>query len=90
MPSQAHGSAQEMARLCPLVVNLEERGEIVCEVGGVTYGIPLIFQYVWVQTAKVQVPSTVVWWKFPVKDYGIGPTTKVGIPYVDGTTFFLR
>ena len=90
MPPRAHGSAQEMARSCPLVPNLEERGEIVCEVGGVTYGIPLIFQYVWVQTAKVQVFSMAVWWKFPVKDYGIGPTTKIGIPYVDGVTFFLR
>ena len=87
MPPQAHGSAQEMARSRPLAVNLEERGEIVCEAGGVTYGIP---QYVWVQTAKVQVPSMAVWWKFPVKDYGIGPTTKVGIPYADGVTFFLR
>ena len=46
MPPWAHGSAQEMARLHPLVANLEERGEIVCEVGGVTYGIPLIFQYI--------------------------------------------
>ena len=53
MPPQAHGSAQEMARSHPLTVNLEERGKIVCEVGGVIYGIPLIFQYVWVQTAKV-------------------------------------
>ena len=90
MPPRALGSAQEMARLCPLAVNLKERGKIVCETGGVTYGIPLILQYVWVQTAKVQVPSMAVWWKFPVKDYGIGPTTKVGIPYVDGITFFLR
>ena len=90
MPPQAHSSAQEMARLHPLAANLEERGEIVCEVGEVTYGIPLIFQYIWVQTAKVQVPSTAVWWKFPVKDYDIGLTTKVGIPYVDGVTFFLR
>ena len=57
MPRQAHSSAQEMAMSCPLAVNLEERGEIVCEVGGVTYGIPLIFQYVQVQTAKVQVPT---------------------------------
>ena len=90
MPPQAYGSAQEMARSCPLAANLEERGEIVCEVGAVTYGIPLIFQYIWVQTAKVKVLSMAVWWKFPVKDYGIGPTTKVGIPYVDGVTFFLR
>ena len=76
-----------MARLCSLIVNLEERGEIV---GGVTYGICLIFQYIWVQTAKVQVSSMAVWWKFPVKDYGIGPTTKVGVPYVNRVTFFLR
>ena len=60
MPPWAHGSAQEMARSCPLAVNLEEKGEIVCEVGGVTYGIPLIFQYIRVQTAKVQVPSMAV------------------------------
>ena len=47
MSSLTHGSAQEMARSCPpLAANLEERGEIVCEVGGVTYGIPLIFQYI--------------------------------------------
>ena len=65
MPSLTHGSAQGMARSCSLAANLEERGEIVCEVGGVTYEIPLIFQYVWVQTAKVQVHSTAVWWKFP-------------------------
>ena len=84
MPPRAHSSAQEMARSRPLAANLEERGEIVCEAGGVTYGIPLIFQYIRVQTAKVQVPYMAVWWKFPVKDYGIGPTTKVGIPYVDG------
>ena len=70
-------------------MNLEERGEIVCEAGGLTYGIPLIFQYVQVQTANAQVPSTVVWRKFPVKDYGIGPTTKVGVPYVNGVTFSL-
>ena len=56
MPPQVHGNAQEMARSCPLAANLEERGEIVFEVGGVTYGIPLIFQYVQVQTAKVQYP----------------------------------
>ena len=90
MPPRAHGSAQEMARPCPLAANLEEREEIVCEEGGVTYGIPLIFQCIWVQTAKVQAPAMAVWWKFPVKDYGIGPTTKIGIPYVDGVTFFLR
>ena len=91
MPSLTHSSAQEMARSCPpLAANLEERGEIVCEMGRVTYGKPLIFQYIWVQTAKVQVLSMAVWWKFPVKDYGIGPTTKVGVPYVNGVTFFLR
>ena len=91
MPSLTHGSAQEMARSCPtLAANLEERREIVCEAGGVTYRIPLIFQYIWVQTAKVQIPSMAVWWKFPVKDYGIGPTTKVGVLYANGVTFFLR
>ena len=34
MPPRAHGSAQEMARSHPIAANLEERGEIVCEVGG--------------------------------------------------------
>ena len=89
MPPQADIGAQEMARSCP-VVNLEERGEIVSKVSGMTYGIPLIFQYIRVQIAKVQVPSTTVFWKFIVKNYDIGPTAKVQVSDVEWLTFSPR
>ena len=47
----------------------------------------LIFQYVRIETAKVQVPSFTILWKFTVKDYGIGSTSKVRVPYIEGFAF---
>ena len=76
MPPWAEISTQEVARTCP-TANFEEGGEILCKTGGMTYGISLIFQYIRIETAKVQVPSFIVLQKFTVKDYGIGPTCKV-------------
>ena len=88
VPSLTHGSTQERARLHS-TVNLEKGEEIICNSDRVTYGIPFIFQYIRVQTAKVHVCTLTVLWKFPMQDYGIGPTTKVGVPNVNWVTFFL-
>ena len=76
MPHWAEICTQEVARSCP-TANLEKGEEIFCKMGGMTYRISFIFQYIRVETAKVQVPSFTVLWKFTVKDYGIGPTSKV-------------
>ena len=48
----------------------------------------LIFQGVRIETIKVQVSSFTVLLKFTVKDYGIGPTSKVQVPDVEGFAFF--
>ena len=59
MPPWEEICTQEVARLCT-TVNFDEGGEIVCKMGGMPCGISLIFQYVRVDTAKVQVPSFTV------------------------------
>ena len=76
MPPWAEICTQEVARSC-LTVNFEEGREIICKMGGMTYGISLIFQYIRVETTKVQVSSFTVLQKCTVMDYGIGPTSKV-------------